>query len=150
MSEIDGFHIDPRLLQGKIHLHHLPMCQVLLVDDCHYPAWLLAVPRLNQITELTQLSHDEQHRLWQELGILAAIVKKICEPCKLNIASLGNIVPQLHIHITARRPDDPAWPGPCYGAVPAKPWNAADLDQLKQKFCHEIKVMDIASREVAR
>jgi len=133
------FVIADELLQGKIDLLSWPLSQILMVNDQNYPAWFVLIPRINGLTEITDLSQQQQEILWREVGALAKLVKETCTPCKLNIASLGNIVPQLHIHITARRADDPAWPGPCYGAVAAKPWDDASFLSLQQKFLAKLQ-----------
>ena len=168
----------------------LELCQVLLVDDSNYPAWLVLVPRQNGLTvrgrlkgiasaarhttllqtmlvladtqEVIDLPERDQHLLWKEVARACRALQVIftqAQECKLNIASLGNMVrvalqcldmvrggcgiadailsgqvSQLHIHVTLRSPADPAWPGPCYGAVAPKPFLPEARDELLQRL----------------
>ena len=105
----------------------LPLCRILLCDDASYPCWLVLVPRVNHVRELTDLAPAQQAQLWREVAAACAAVQRLYRPHKLNVATLGNVVPQLHVHVTGRLQSDPAWPGPCYGAAPAQPLGTAQL-----------------------
>ncbi|KAI7838459.1 hypothetical protein COHA_007722 [Chlorella ohadii] len=115
------FDMDPRLLEGKHEVCELPLCKVLLCDDAQYPCWLVLVPRVNRVREVLELTEEQQAALWREVDAAARVIQDLYRPLKLNIAAIGNIVSQLHVHVTGRLQTDPAWPGPCYGAVPAAP-----------------------------
>ncbi|PRW45654.1 histidine triad (HIT) [Chlorella sorokiniana] len=134
------FDVDPRLVQGKHEVCELPLCKVLLCDDVQYPCWLVLVPRVNRVREVIELSEEQQASLWREVDAAARVIQDLYRPLKLNIAAIGNIVSQLHVHITARLQTDPAWPGPCYGAVPAVPLApeqlAAALAMLRDAFAN--------------
>jgi len=108
------FSIDPHLASDTMTIGDLPLCRVLLMNDARFP-WLILTPRKAGVRELFELSEDERAQLIEEV-ILAERVLSAMGPCdKLNIGTLGNIVPQLHIHVVARRKDDAAWPGPVWG-----------------------------------
>ncbi len=93
----------------KFFLHNFPLCKVLLEDERHYP-WLLLIPRRNHLSKLVDLSREDQLQLNSELNIAQQILLEKFHPDQLNIAAIGNITPQLHIHVTACFKDDPAWP----------------------------------------
>ena len=103
------FCLDERIQSTCFFLADWPLSRVLLKDDQNYP-WFLLVPRINDVQELYQLSQQEQSLLMQELNRLSLLIKGHYQPKKLNIASLGNIVQQLHIHCIARSEQDCLWP----------------------------------------
>ena len=80
----------------------LPLCRVLLVDDANYPCWLVLVPRVNHTREVTQLGAGQQAQLWREVAAAARVVERLYQPFKMNLAAIGNIVSQLHVHVTGR------------------------------------------------
>jgi diadenosine tetraphosphate (Ap4A) HIT family hydrolase len=94
---------------SKFFLHDFPLCKVLLEDERHYP-WLLLIPRRNQVSKLVDLSSEDQLQLNSELNLAQQILLDKFHPDQLNVAAIGNITPQLHIHVIARFKDDPAWP----------------------------------------
>ncbi len=117
-----------QLAKDTIALLDWPLCKVLLMNDSQYP-WLILVPRRLAIKEIYQLEFIEQQQLLQEInGASQALLN--CQPDKLNVAALGNQVPQLHVHVIARFKTDPAWPRPVWGAMPAKPYSTAQLDKV--------------------
>ncbi len=134
MSE---FTLDPRLDQDTYFVADLPLCRVLLMNDCQYP-WLILVPRVAEVTEIIDLSQEQQQQLWQESALVSQLMQKYFTPDKLNVAALGNVVSQLHVHHIARFKTDMAWPAPVWAVHPTKPYNptdAADLiDALKVEF----------------
>jgi diadenosine tetraphosphate (Ap4A) HIT family hydrolase len=89
----------------------------LLINDANYP-WLLLVPRRIGVSEMIDLDEVEQAQLWTEIARTGRALKAVTECKKLNIAALGNVVPQLHVHVIARREGDASWPKPAWGAVP--------------------------------
>jgi len=91
---------------------------VLLNRDANYP-WVILVPKRADITEIYQLQDADRQQLLHESCVLAEAMQAVFKPDKLNIATIGNIVPQLHMHHVARTTDDAAWPGPVWGAAPA-------------------------------
>jgi diadenosine tetraphosphate (Ap4A) HIT family hydrolase len=100
-----AFTLHPQLERDTVNLGDLPLCRVLIIQDANYP-WLLLVPRRPEVVEILDLDEVEQ------------ALKEVTKCDKLNIAALGNVVPQLHVHIIARRKTDAAWPRPVWGAVP--------------------------------
>ncbi|HEX7883444.1 MAG TPA: HIT family protein [Afipia sp.] len=110
--------LNPQLERDTINIGDLPLSRVLVIKDANYP-WLLLVPRRPDVVEIIDLGEVEQAQLTTEINRVARALKDITKPDKLNIAALGNVVPQLHVHIIARRTSDAAWPRPVWGVVPA-------------------------------
>jgi len=112
---MSGFEIDARLIADTRVVGDLELSRVLLMNDARFP-WLILVPRRRGMRELIDLAVDEQHMLLHEIGRCAATLRALDNPDKLNIAALGNIVAQLHVHVIARYATDAAWPRPVWGA----------------------------------
>lgn len=112
-----AFTLHPQLERDTVSLGDLPLCRVLIIQDANYP-WLLLVPRRHEVVEILDLDEVEQAQLMTETTRVARALKEVTKCDKLNIAALGNVVPQLHVHIIARRKTDAAWPRPVWGAVP--------------------------------
>lgn len=110
----DYFDLAPQLAADCIVLGDLALCRVLLMNDARYP-WLILVPRRADITELYQLSAVEQAQLMVESSQVGTALMTIFSGDKLNIAALGNVVPQLHIHHVVRYKADETWPAPVWG-----------------------------------
>ncbi len=110
--------LNSNLEKDTISIGDLPLSRVLVIKDANYP-WLLLVPRRPDAVEIIDLSEIEQAQLTTEINRVAQALKDVAKPDKLNIAALGNVVPQLHIHIIARRKTDVAWPRPVWGVAPA-------------------------------
>ncbi len=106
-----------QLEKDTINVGDLPLSRVLVIKDANYP-WLLLVPRRAETVEIIDLDEVEQAQLMTEITRVARVLKDITKCDKLNIAALGNLVPQLHIHIIARRSSDAAWPRPVWGVAP--------------------------------
>lgn len=119
------FELHPQLAQDCIPISRLKLSQVLLMNDANYP-WCILVPERPNISEIYQLSQAERCQLGEESAFLAEAMAKAFNADKMNVASLGNIVPQLHVHHIVRRRADPAWPAPVWGKVPAKPYTEAE------------------------
>ncbi len=113
------FAMDPRLSQDAHVVGDLPLCRVLLMDDTRFP-WLVLVPRKPGLVELTDLNPSELPHVMEEVRLAGQTIKTIAGYDKLNIGVLGNIVPQLHIHVVGRRTIDEAWPRPVWGAGGAR------------------------------
>ena len=108
--------LHPQLAQDTVPVGDLPLARVLLANDANYP-WLILVPRKPGLVELIDLEENEQVQLLGEIANAARVLKEATRCDKLNIAALGNQVPQLHVHVIARRHNDPAWPKPVWGAA---------------------------------
>jgi len=115
-----------QLTQDTIDIGDLPLCRVLVIKDANYP-WLLLVPRRDKAVEIIDLAEVEQAQLMTEVSRVARALKDITKCDKLNIAALGNVVPQLHIHVIARRTSDAAWPRPVWGVAPSLPHDAEEV-----------------------
>jgi diadenosine tetraphosphate (Ap4A) HIT family hydrolase len=118
--------LHPQLQKDTIDIGDLPLCRVLVIKDANYP-WLLLVPRRADASEIIDLDEVEQAQLLTETSRVARALKEITKCDKLNIAALGNVVAQLHLHIIARRVGDAAWPRPVWGVVPAVPHDAEEV-----------------------
>lgn len=116
------FQIDPRLAGDTLEVASLTLCQVLLLNDRRYD-WLVLVPRRESVTEILDLSPQDQAQLWREVTLVAQVLRDAQPDLKLNIGALGNIVRQLHLHILLRQEGDPAWPGPVWGHSPREPYD---------------------------
>lgn len=114
MSDDTAFALDPRIAADTHAVIELALSRVLLMDDMRFP-WLILVPRIAGLRELTELPRDDQHALLDEINRAAHVLHAIAKPDKLNIAALGNVVPQLHVHVVARFVGDAAWPRPVWG-----------------------------------
>ena len=121
--------LHPRLAADTTAVGDLALARVLLANDANYP-WLILVPRRPGLTELIDMDPNEQVQLLAEVDTAARALKAITECEKLNIAAIGNIVAQLHVHVVARRHSDAAWPKPVWGAVPPLAYNPAVRDGL--------------------
>ncbi len=111
----------------------LPLCDVRLMDNKLFP-WLVLVPRVAGASEWIDLDRDQQHQLSDEIAILSHLFKALVTPDKLNVAALGNMVPQLHIHLIARYKGDKAWPNPVWGG-PAEYYS----DEEASRFIYEVR-----------
>ena len=131
MSE--EFALDPLLAADTIVVGETPLNQVLLMNDARYP-WLILVPWRCAVTEPFELSDADQVQLWRESMRLGEAMKAHFAADKLNIASLGNQVAQLHVHHIARFHADDAWPGPVWGVGNAVPYSDAALEALMNEL----------------
>jgi len=118
-----------RLKEDTIDIGDLPLSRVLVIKDANYP-WLLLVPRRAGIVEIIDLDEVEQAQLMTEISRVCRALKEITKCDKLNVAALGNVVPQLHVHVIARRSHDAAWPRPVWGAVPPLAHDAEEVQSF--------------------
>ena len=121
--------LHPQLEKDTIDIGDLPLSRVLVIKDAHYP-WILLVPRRPEKVEIIDLDEVEQAQLMAEVSRAARALKDITKCDKLNIAALGNMVPQLHVHVIARRTGDAAWPRPVWGAMPPLPHDAEEVQNF--------------------
>jgi diadenosine tetraphosphate (Ap4A) HIT family hydrolase len=124
-----NFLLHPRLEADAAFVADWPLCRTLLMNDARYP-WLILVPRRADVTEIMELTAAERTLLVEEMARAGEAVRTLAGVAKLNIGALGNLVPQLHVHVVGRRPGDPAWPGPVWGHSPAVPYEPAARDAL--------------------
>ena len=121
--------LHPQLEQDTETIGDLALSRLLVSNDANYP-WLLLVPRRPGASEIIDLDAAGQRQLMAEIATVSQALKAVTLCDKLNVAAIGNMVPQLHVHIVARRRDDPAWPKPVWGALPARAWDAAERERL--------------------
>lgn len=122
----DHFELDARLAADSHPLCRFALCDLRLMDDANYP-WVILVPRLPDVRELIDLDGEQRRKLGEETDRAARLLRDAFRPKKLNVAALGNIVAQLHVHVIARFEDDPAWPAPVWGRIEAKPYTPEAL-----------------------
>lgn len=127
------FTLDSRLQQDTLPIGDFPLCRLLLSNDANYP-WFILVPRREDISELFQLDVTDQQQLWRETTALAEVLKDSFDADKMNVATLGNVVSQLHIHVIVRKRDDAAWPAPVWGKHPAKPYSAQQVEAIRDRL----------------
>jgi diadenosine tetraphosphate (Ap4A) HIT family hydrolase len=113
------FELHTQLDKDTVPIGDLALCRVLLMNDANYP-WLILVPRRAATSEIFQLTALDQQQLMQEVSAVSAALAAHYRADKINVAALGNVVPQLHVHVIARYQDDAAWPRPVWGAAVAR------------------------------
>jgi len=131
--------LHPRLKEDTIDLGDLPLSKMLVSKDARYP-WLILVPRRLDAVEIIDLDDVEQTQLMTEIAHVSHSLKEIARCDKLNVAALGNQVPQLHVHIIARRTNDAAWPGPVWGVAPPMQYDAEDLQNFMSALRRKIRL----------
>lgn len=127
------FKLHRQLAQDCFELGSFPLCRLLLMNDSNYP-WFILVPQREGIHEIHQLAAADQQQLLRESSELARMLAKVFDADKLNIAALGNVVPQLHIHHIVRYRNDPAWPSPVWGKVDVEPYTDAGVAILLERI----------------
>ena len=128
-TDASDWSLHSQLKKDTIDIGDLPLCRVLVIKDAHYP-WLLLVPRREGAVEIIDLDEVAQAQLMTEVSRVARDLKEITKCDKLNIAALGNLVPQLHVHVIARRSNDAAWPRPVWGVMPPLAHDAEEVQSF--------------------
>lgn len=123
MSTSD-FTLNPTLDKDTVEVARLDICRVLLMRDKTYP-WLILVPAIVDLRDLDDLSPPDRTQVMAEIDLASKAIKAVFQPYKMNVAALGNVVEQLHIHVIARFQTDPAWPAPVWGAHPVQDYDDA-------------------------
>ena len=130
----DGdFSLHLRLQQDCLVLGRFELCWALLMNDSTYP-WLILVPERPAIREIFELTDADQMQLIRESSRLAAHLQRAFDADKLNVAAIGNLVPQLHLHHVVRYRTDPAWPAPVWGHRPPRPYEPGELGQFLERL----------------
>ncbi len=127
------FILHARLEADTAFIADRALSRVLLMNDARY-RWLILVPRRADVIELHDLDAADRATLTEEIAAASRTLKLLAGAAKINIGALGNLVPQLHVHIVARSAGDPAWPGPVWGHSPAMPYDAATRDAFIAQF----------------
>lgn len=123
---MSDFQLNERLAADTFFVTDLALCSVLLMNDARYP-WLILVPRVGDMTEIHHLSSEQQHLLMEESAKAGQLLESLFKPTSINVAALGNVVSQLHVHHIARFSSDPAWPGPVWGHSSAVPYTKTEI-----------------------
>jgi diadenosine tetraphosphate (Ap4A) HIT family hydrolase len=127
------FELHSRLAADTVFIADWKLCRVLLMNDARYP-WLILVPRRNGVTEIFELNPEDRETLMAEIALASERLKHFTHAAKINVGALGNLVPQLHIHIVARSSGDAAWPGPVWGHGRAEPYSTDAGETLVREF----------------
>lgn len=127
------FELHPRLAQDSVVVGEFDLSLLLLSRDANYP-WCILVPKREDIYEIHHLSEEEQLQLIRESCRLSEVMTSLFDADKMNVAALGNVVRQLHVHHIARFTDDPAWPQPIWGKLPAKEYGEEDFAERTKRL----------------
>ena len=131
------FTIDKKFLKSSYHITDLKLCSIRLHDNSKFP-WLILIPKRKKITDISDLKPKDQILLMKEIVFVSKIMKKLFKTSKLNVEKIGNIVPQLHIHIIARNKKDSSWPLSVW-VVKGKNYTKKALTIMIRKFSKAIK-----------
>lgn len=132
------FNLHPTLARDTVEVTRLALCRVLLMKDRRFP-WLILVPERGllewkAVREIHELPAADRAVLIEEIARVSAVVAGLFQPDKVNVGALGNVVPQLHVHVVARFAADAAWPGPVWGSGPAEPYADGALEELRVRL----------------
>jgi diadenosine tetraphosphate (Ap4A) HIT family hydrolase len=136
---MSAFTLHPQLERDTVPVGDLALLRVLLMNDANYP-WLILVPRREGVVEIVDLAEDDRQQLMREIAQASTALKAVTACEKLNVAAIGNVVPQLHVHVVARRHSDPAWPKPVWGALPPAAYDARVRDGLVASLWRQLAI----------
>jgi diadenosine tetraphosphate (Ap4A) HIT family hydrolase len=131
--QMNTFVLHPRLAADTIVLGRLRLSLLLMMNDVTYP-WFILVPERMEAREIFELAQTDRLALTEEVALLSRALCEVFRPDKLNIATLGNLVPQLHVHVIARFRSDAAWPAPVWGKADARPYAEAALRTMRARM----------------
>jgi diadenosine tetraphosphate (Ap4A) HIT family hydrolase len=134
------FLLHPQLVQDTIELADFPLCKLLLCNDSAYP-WFILVPKVANTSEIYQLDWQQQQQLLNESSLLSELLMQVFAGDKMNVAALGNMVEQLHVHHVVRFKTDSQWPKPIWGQQAAKPYSEAEITLLREKLLPQLAVI---------
>ncbi|TKB47420.1 HIT domain-containing protein [Thalassotalea mangrovi] len=130
MSENNEFTLHSDLQRDCVLVASLPLCELLLCNDSQY-RWFIMVPRRNDVSDLHQLDWQDLQQFINESSMVSELLMQEFQGDKMNVAALGNVTPQLHIHHIVRFKDDPVWPKPIWGQLPLKPYPQGEIDRIQ-------------------
>ena len=134
MDELElEFELHPRLEADTLIMGDFPLCRVLLMNDSHFP-WFILVPRRAGVSEIYHLSEEDQIQLLKESSVLSQVLADSFSARKMNVSALGNVVHQLHVHHVVRYEDDVAWPAPIWGVIDANPYSDEEVESIRQRI----------------
>ena len=134
-----AFQLHPRLAADCFDIGALALCQVLLMNDARYP-WCILVPRLPELRDFHDVPRADRTQLFDEIDATSRALVQLVAPYKLNVAALGNQVPQLHIHVIARTTSDAAWPSPVWGSGAAVAYERVAADKMTKALAQLLGV----------
>jgi len=132
-----SFKINKKFLKSSHHITDLQLCNIRLHDNSKFP-WVILIPKRNKITDMSDLKSKDQILLMKEIVYVSKIMKKLFKTSKLNVEKIGNIVPQLHIHIIARSKKDNSWPLSVW-VVKSKNYSKTALKIMEDKVRKALK-----------
>lgn len=135
---MSAFALHPTLARDTVEVARLALCRVLLMRDRRFP-WLILVPERDGIREIHELSTADRAVLIEEIARAGEVLEKLFHPDKVNVGALGNVVPQLHVHVVARFAADPAWPGPVWGSGAAEAYPESGIAELRERLGAALK-----------
>jgi len=135
-----SFELHELLKRDCIELLDLPLSKLLLMNDKNYP-WLILVPRVIDVFDIYQLDWEEQQQLLNESSMISEVMMQLFDGKKMNVAALGNVCPQLHVHHVVRSENDKAWPAPVWGASPAVKYSDQELAAVQAKLTSAISAI---------
>lgn len=138
MSE--KFELHPQLQSDCFVIADLPLCRLLLCNDSAFP-WFILVPRVSGVEDIYQLDWQDQQQLLNESSMLSELLIQEFNGDKMNVAALGNVVPQLHLHHIVRFRNDPCWPKPIWGQQELTPYTTEALNQIKDKLAVKLNAI---------
>jgi len=136
----EQFSLHSQLVHDCFELAEFPLCKLLLCNDRAYP-WFILVPQVNDITDIYQLDWQQQQQLLNESSMLSELLMQVFSGDKMNVAALGNVVEQLHVHHVVRYKTDVSWPKPIWGQQPLTPYSDDELVNLKEKLLPKISII---------
>jgi len=139
-NESEQFTLHSKLKEDCIELIDFPLSKLLLCNDANYP-WFILVPKVVGILEIYQLEWAQQQQLLNESSMLAEVLVQVFQAEKLNVAALGNVVPQLHVHHVVRYQSDVAWPKPIWGEVASIPYTEQQIAEIKSKVLPQLEAV---------
>ncbi len=128
-----AFTLHERLAADTLLVADLPLCRVLLMNDRRFP-WLILVPRREGLRDFDDVAAAEKAKFHAEIDLASDVLREVAKAHKMNVAALGNMVPQLHVHVIARFPEDAAWPAPVWGVGVAEPYGEEEGRSLVERL----------------
>ena len=135
---MNDFILHSKLAADTFEVLRLEVGQLLLMNDARYP-WLILVPQVSGMRDLHNLSTKQYQAVTQEIVQVSEVVESLAQAHKMNVGALGNMVPQLHIHIIARQTNDAAWPAPVWGVGEAQPYSQDAAKTLIQQIASKLR-----------
>lgn len=142
MSDDLTFLLNSKLQADSFLLGQLNLSSLLLINDQQFP-WFVLVPRVPEITEIYQLSDNQRAEFWQESALLSKVIMQQFAGDKLNLAAIGNLVPQLHLHHVVRFKNDICWPAPIWGKVAMKSYSHEQVAKIQHQMATKMPYLKL-------